>query len=572
MDPINAMNPITDKKSILNMRLFSIATEISMPGGRANGRHFFGLAGFLKHWRLIWLLGGLLLTAAAVMGQHPNWQNQDLQKDTVFGISTEKAYNLLKGKRHSPVIVAVIDGGTDTAHEDLRDVLWVNATEKPGNGIDDDHDGYVDDVHGWDFIGGKDSDVHYDNLELTRLLRDEGPHFDTMTASSVAPKDTAAFAGYQRMKAEYDKAHQHVEDIVVGIGRFKTIMNAMQAKMGKDSPALADWEAYAPEDPGQQRVREILLGQLKIGGSFGQLVREGIEEPEKHFTEELKYHYNLDYDPRYIVGDDYNNSNQRDYGNADVTGPDALHGTHVAGIIGAARGNGKGIDGVADDVRLMIIRVVPDGDERDKDIANGIRFAADHGAKVINMSFGKGYSKDKAAVDAAAKYALSKDVLLVEASGNSGMDLDDPANHNFPSRVYEDGTGVAGAWIVVGASGRNDDSNLVAGFSNYGKTTVDVFAPGVDIYSCLPGSKYGEESGTSMASPVVAGLAALLREYYPKLNASQVKDIILRSVVKPAHPVWVGGGEHKRLVTLDEISVTGGVVNAYRALELASKQ
>ncbi|HXD77755.1 MAG TPA: S8 family serine peptidase, partial [Puia sp.] len=358
------------------------------------------------------------LLPAAVLGQDTNWQHKDLQKDSVFGISTERAYGLLHGKKHKEVIVAVIDGGTDTAHEDLRDVLWVNAREKAANGMDDDHDGYIDDVHGWDFIGGKDSDVHYDNLELTRLLRDRAPRFDTMTAASASPGDTAALAEYRRMKTEYDQAHTRVANIVEGIGRFKTIMNVMLARIGKDSPTLADWQAYVPDDEGQQHVRDILVAQLKKGGSFRQLVREGIDAPLEHFSAELNYHYNMAYDPRYIVGDDYNNTGQRYYGNADVTGPDALHGTHVAGIIAAERDNGKGMDGVADDVRLMIIRVVPDGDERDKDVANGIRFAADHGARVINMSFGKGYTKDKPVVDSAVKYALSKDVLLVQAAGN----------------------------------------------------------------------------------------------------------------------------------------------------------
>jgi subtilisin family serine protease len=538
--------------------------------GRLRNKLFVKMRKF-NRLALRFFLVGLVLPVVG-WGQHINWQNQELQKDSVFGISTEKAYDLVKGKKHKPVIVAVIDGGTDTAHEDLRAVLWVNQKEKPGNGVDDDHDGYVDDVHGWDFIGGKDSDVHYDNLELTRLVREQGPRFDTMKAGLVAASDTAAYAAYQRMEAEYVEAHQRVQETVEGIGRFKSIMDSMVLKMGKDSPTVADWEAFTPEGRGQQRVRQILVEQLKGGGSFRELVKEGIDAPLNHYQEELNYHYNLGYDPRYIVGDDYNNTGQRYYGNTDVTGPDALHGTHVAGIIGAVRGNGIGMDGVADDVRLMIIRVVPDGDERDKDVANGIRFAADHGAKVVNMSFGKGYAKDKPAVDSAVKYALSKDVLLVQAAGNDARDLDDPSNHNYPSRVYADGSGVAGAYIVVGASDRKDDSTLVAEFSNYGRTSVDVFAPGVGIYSCLPGSKYGEESGTSMASPVVTGLAALIREYYPKLTAGEVKDIILRSVVKPAHSVWVGNGQHRRLVTLDQISVSGGVVNAYRALELAGKK
>jgi len=506
-----------------------------------------------------------------VQAQRTNWQNMDLQKDSVFGISTNKAYStLLQHKKSKTVVVAVIDGGVDTAHEDLRTVIWDNPKEKPANGIDDDHDGYIDDVHGWDYIGGPRGDVDHDNLEVVRLIREQKPFYDSLEkAGSIPDRYKKGYDTYQKMQAEYEKAVTNAQQTVDGISRFKSILDSMVIKMGKDSPTLADWTAYTPTSGPEQRVRMILVRNLQGGMSYSGLVNDGIIGPLKHFQDELKYHLNIEYDPRSIVGDDYNNSGQRDYGNADVTGPDALHGTHVAGIIGAVRNNALGIDGVADNVRIMVLRVVPDGDERDKDVANGIRYAADHGAKVINMSFGKGWSKDKGAVDSAVKYAVSKDVLLVHAAGNDGKDLDDPDNPNFPNQYYADSSGIADSWITVGATGYNDDSTLVASFSNYGKKSVDVFAPGVEIYSSIPGSKYTRESGTSMASPVVAGLAALIREYYPRLKAVEVKEIIMQSVVKPNHTVVIGHGEKRLVVNLSDISVSGGVVNAYQALQLA---
>jgi cell wall-associated protease len=513
----------------------------------------------------------LLALLHPVQAQKTNWQNMDLQKDTVFGISTEKAYEtILKNKKSHTVVVAVIDGGVDTAHEDLKTILWENPKEKPGNGIDDDHDGYIDDVHGWDYIGGPKGDVNHDNLEVVRLVREQKPFYDSLEKAGPIPdKNKAGYATYQKMNAEYEKALQNARQTVEGITRFKTILDSMAAKIGKDTPSLADWTAYTPATGPESRVRMVLVQNLQGGTSYSSLVNDGIIGPLKHFQDELAYHLNIDYDPRSIVGDDYNNSSQRDYGNADVTGPDALHGTHVSGIIGAVRHNGIGIDGVADNVRIMILRVVPDGDERDKDVANGIRYAADHGAKVVNMSFGKGWPKDKAAVDAAVKYALSKDVLLIHAAGNDGKDLDDPETSNYPNPYYGDSSGTADAWLTVGASGPNDDSTLVASFSNYGKKSVDVFAPGVQIYSSIPGSKYTRESGTSMACPVVVGLAALIREYYPKLKAVEVKQIIMQSVVKPSHPVVIGRGEKSQVVQLSDISVSGGIVNAYQALQLA---
>lgn len=513
----------------------------------------------------------LLAAFGPVQAQKHNWQNMDLQQDSVFGISTEKAYTtLLQHKKSHTVVVGVIDSGVDTAHEDLKAVIWDNPKEKPANGIDDDHDGYIDDVHGWDYIGGPKGDVAHDNLEVVRLVREQKPFYDSLEKLGAIPdKFKKGYDTYQKMQAEFDKAVTNAQQTVEGISRFKSILDSMAKKIGKDSPTLADWQAYTPAPGPEVRVRSILVRNLQGGMSYSELVSQGIEAPLQHYKDELQYHLNSKYDPRDIVGDDYNNSSQRDYGNADVTGPDALHGTHVSGIIGAVRHNGIGIDGIADNVRIMILRVVPDGDERDKDVANGIRYAADHGARVINMSFGKGWAKDKAAVDAAVKYALSKDVLLIHAAGNDGKDLDDPDNPNYPNPYYGDSTGTADAWITVGASGYTDDSTLVASFSNYGKKSVDVFAPGVQIYSSIPGSKYTLESGTSMACPVVVGLAALIREYYPKLKATEVKQIIMQSVVKPNHPVVIGKGDKRLTVNLSDICVTGGIVNAYQALQLA---
>jgi len=508
----------------------------------------------------------------SVRAQKANWQNLDLQQDTVFGISTEKAYTtLLKDKKPHPVIVAIIDGGVDTAHEDLKQVIWSNPKEIPGNGIDDDHDGYIDDVHGWDFIGGPKGDVEHDNLEVVRLVREQTPFYDSLKNAGAIPATyQAGYNTFLKMKEEYETGRDRIQQTVDGISRFKTILDSIVKKMGKDTPTISDWQGYTPSTGPEQRVQMIVTHQLQTGMSYSTLVGEGIEAPLKHYQDELAYHYNIAYDPRSIVGDNYNDASQRYYGNTDVTGPDALHGTHVAGIVAAVRHNGIGIDGIADDVQIMVLRVVPDGDERDKDVANGIRYAADHGAKVINMSFGKGWPKNKAAVDEAVKYAMSKDVLLIHAAGNDGKDLDDTTNGNFPNPYYADGSGVAQAWITVGASGRVDDSTLVASFSNYGKKNVDVFAPGVQIYSTITGSKYTYESGTSMASPVVTGLAALIREYYPKLKAVQVKQIIMESVVKPAHNVIVGSGPTKRTVMLSDISVSGGVVNVYQALQAAA--
>jgi subtilisin family serine protease len=508
---------------------------------------------------------GLLLNlcCTALFAQQPGWLHKDLKQDSVFGISTNKAYELLKGKKSSPVIVAVIDAGIDTAHEDLKSVLWINTKERRGNNKDDDRNRYADDINGWSFLGSAKGNVQYDNLELTRQVRLGKKRFGDSTRF---PADTNGLGRYKALLAKYNVQLNDARHLLANINKFKLIVDTIIMRTGKKEPVLADISAYEPRTLGETQIKATMMKSLKSVKNFEEFRKDIIDDQYHHAAHLVNYGLNLSFDPRELVGDDYTNVNEKYYGTPNVTGPDATHGTHVAGIVGAVRGNGIGIDGVADNVRLMVVRAVPDGDERDKDIANAIRYAVDNGARVINMSFGKSLSPDKAAVDEAVKYAMSKDVLLVHAAGNDHLNLD--IRKNFPDRRYADGSGSAAAWIEVGASGPKDNINLAAFFSNFGQTTVDVFAPGVRIYSAIPGSKYDYHDGTSMAAPVVAGLAALIREYYPKLTAVQVKDIIMRSVIKVNHKVLSGGS---KMVDFSSLCISGGIVNAYEAVKLAQQ-
>lgn len=503
------------------------------------------------------------------LAQKDNWQNLDLKTDSTFGISTEKAYTeLLKGKKAKPVVVGILDSGVDFNHEDLKTVMWKNAKEVAGNNKDDDKNGYIDDVNGWNYLGSAKGSIHHETLELTRILKRDEAKFGQADATSVPAADLPAFEAYQKMRAEYESKLAEAKSGLISIEGFKNVIDAVVAKIGKEEPVEADFEAFKPANEMEGRVKEIMLSQLKTQ-TFKEFYSEQIVKGLEYYSGQVNYNLNMDYDPRAeLQVDNYADSRERIYGNNDVIGADASHGTHVSGIVAAIRSNDLGIKGVADQAIILPVRAVPDGDERDKDVANAIRYAVDNGAKVLNMSFGKGYSWDKKVVDEAVKYAMSKDVLIIQAAGNDNKNLD--VEKSFPDRRYEGG-GVAGAYIVVGASGYQDDETLKASFSNYGKTTVDVFAPGVNINSTIPGSKYAKFNGTSMAAPVVAGLATLIRSYYPKFSAQQVKDIILKSVVKVDHNVNVKQGEETKSVPFADLSVTGGVVNAYEALKLAAE-
>lgn len=501
------------------------------------------------------------------IAQKPNWQNLDLKTDTTFGISTEKAYKeLLKGKKSTTVVVAVLDGGVDLNHEDLKRIIWINKKEVAGNGIDDDENGYIDDRNGWNFLGGKTGSIEHETLELTRLVRRDQIRFAGLTAISVPEKDKTDFEAFIQNRTKLEQELITTKSNYANISGFKNALDPVIKKIGKENPTLKDVEDFKPEGQRETAVKETLLEVLKET-DFKTFYKEEILAGVKYYSDQINYNYNVDYDPRSIVGDDPNNSKERFYGNNDIKGPDALHGSHVSGIIGADRSNSLGIMGVADNVLIMGVRNTPNGDERDKDVANAIRYAADNGAKVINMSFGKSYSWDKSIVDEAVRYAVSKDVLLVQGVGNDNKDID--VGNNFPSRKYLNGE-IASSYITVGASGFVDDETLKADFSNFGKTNVDVFAPGVKINSTTPENTYKLENGTSMAAPVVAGLAALIRSYYPKLTAVQVKDIILKSVVKINHNVTYLKGTEPVSVPFATLCVSGGIVNAYNALKLAA--
>ena len=505
----------------------------------------------------------------------PNWQNLDLKKDGVFGMSTEQAYvELLAGKPAVPVIVAVIDGGVDVNHEALKSSLWINKNEIVGNGLDDDQNGYIDDIHGWNFIGSaKGDDVQYDNLELLRLVRKLDPKYNgVLTSTKLSDSDRSEFELYRHLMSKYladlDEAQMGFAELTV----IKKVTEDLFKKVARENPTWKDFDALKRANDIEKRVLKIIKSGFDDGKDYKKISEE-ITDGFKYYTAKVEYHLNMDYDPRSIVGDNYADSKERIYGNSDVAGPDATHGTHVSGIIAASRSGSASMLGIADQAHIMAIRVVPDGDERDKDVANGIRYATDNGAKVINMSFGKGYAWDKKAVDEAVQYALSKDVLLIHAAGNDGKDTD--LESNFPNRRFVDSLatvakGLPDAWIEVGASGWKDDDDLIASFSNYGKKSVDVFAPGVKIKSTVPGSTYKEMDGTSMAAPAVAGVAALIRAYYPKLTAAQVKHAIMNSVSPVKHKLKIkGNGESKR-VSMSDICVSGGVVNTYKALQLAA--
>ena len=500
--------------------------------------------------------------AGTVIREHKaevNWQLMD-PSTGVLGVGVDRAYRqVLAGKQpRRTVVVAVIDGGIDTTHVDLRPNLWVNADETPGNNRDDDNNGYVDDVYGWNFIGGRDGrDVHYDTYEVTRLY-----------VQCRAGANAVAGVACDSIRRDFENERREAEELKERVNQiapvYEQAKQVLKQALRSDTITRERLRALGPVSPQVQQAR-MIYEQLDNAGITSEVIKETLDE----LNARLEYKLNPDYNPRPIVGDNPNDLTQRNYGNRDVTGPDASHGTHVAGIIGAVRDKDTGMQGITSAVKLMGIRAVPDGDERDKDIANAVRYAADNGAQIINMSFGKAYSPNKAVVDDAMKYAESKGVLLVHAAGNDAANLD--RTNSYPTATATGG-GRIGNWITVGASSWRGGDTIAASFSNYGRTEVDVFAPGEDITSTVPGGGVKPQSGTSMAAPVVSGLAALIMAYYPELNAADVKRVILETAMKLGdRTTIVPGSEGEQKAPFATLSATGGIVNAVSALQMAEQ-
>lgn len=507
------------------------------------------------------------------------WYHQDFASSNVYGVNTQSAYKYLesKGLKSKPVIVGVLDSGVDVEHPGLIKNMWRNVNEIPGNGIDDDGNGYIDDIYGWNFSGGKNGDIDVDNMEVTRVVKKYQPIFEgpnsTQNKANQAKMPTD-FDMYMKSKEIFTKKSVEAKQNYETYKRISDMIPVMIAMLNGQNLTPDVLVSIKPTTPEQAMAVQV-LGQISKDPSVaGKSPAEVQKFLEAQMKEALNYYepqalkqYNLDYDPRAeIVGDNYDDYSEKNYGNNHYKGPDAQHGTHVAGIIAGLPQGNEVQYGVGYKVaKIMTVRAVPNGDERDKDVANAIRYAVDNGARILNMSFGKPVSPGKGVVWDAFKYAESKGVLLVKAAGNENEDI---AEHvYFPTNFKNvtDPKPFVNNMIVVGAS-TNDNEFLRASFSNYNKKLVNVFAPGEKIYSTVPDAKYEYLQGTSMASPVVAGAAAVLLAYMPNLTPAEIIESLVKTSNKSTVNAMINSNTNNRF---DMISEAGGVIDLKKAAEYA---
>lgn len=505
-----------------------------------------------------------------------NWYNLDPKQNQIMGTSTDRAYQeLLKGKEpKKTIVVAVIDSGVDIDHEDLAGRIWTNDDEIPDNNIDDDNNGYIDDIYGWNFLGGKDgSHIHYENYEYVRIYRNHRTEYASLeNSSSLSVDKKKEYDLFKRCETVFLKKLEQYNEESQQIKRFEETYQIAGEILRNAMPVDTEFN--------EENIRKINTDDQRIASSqefYLSLYDNGFDEKDLRIwsssnADFLEKHLNLEFQPRLIAGDDPSDMTDLDYGNNDVKGPRPVHGTSVTGVIAANR-DGIGIDGIADKVKIMVLRTVPKGDERDKDIALSIRYAVDNGANIINMSFGKQFSPYKEFIDEAVAYAEQKNVLLIHAAGNSASNNDLVAT--YPNGLYSNGKDIP-HWMTVGSNNHLKEAELVSSFSNFGRKSVDIFAPGEEMISLNVDDRYEISSGTSLAAPIVSGVAALVWSHYPNLSALDLKEVLMKSATKVKRPKVVipTNSEivNSSLTKFKLLSVSGGIVNTYNALLLAEKK
>ncbi|HZI00962.1 MAG TPA: S8 family serine peptidase, partial [Flavisolibacter sp.] len=517
----------------------------------------------------------ITLFAQQTRTKKEGWHLLDQKTDNYRGISLKQAYELLKNRKSTTVVVAVIDSGIDTLHEDLKPVLWRNPKEIPGNGIDDDGNGYTDDVYGWNFCGSKEGEnLHRNAHEISRVYHGWKEMFAGKKERDIPANQQFLYKQWLKAAAlienDAEEAQKGLPDIEPFLNALENSSKIINARLGTQDFTEANVKPLAKDKEEMVMKSAGLWLQLFSRSEDKNLkntaIIKEVSDYRDQLTNKLKRKTEAPEDTRgQLTKDNYTDINDRSYGNNNLKAHSGDHGTLVAGTIAAVRNNGIGVDGIADNVRIMAIRAVPGGDEHDKDVALAIRYAVDNGAKIINMSFGKPVSPYKQMVDDAVRYAQTKGVLLVHGSGNDGKDITEDVF--YPNPVLLDGS-KATNFITVGASGDESTGAIAAPFSNYSKKTVDIFAPGMYIYATATDNRYVGADGTRLASPVVAGVAALLKSYFPELTPEQIIHILITSGTTEQNAVIIPGKE-KTKAAFSSLSSSGKIVNAYNAVKLA---
>lgn len=503
--------------------------------------------------------------------KHINWWMKE-KNDSLASSDILKLFNRLSPRLKTTkqkVVIAVLDADVDIYHKRFKDFLWLNKYETAKDSLDNDNNGYIDDLHGWNFLGTKKdgSSLEFTLIEETRILR----KFSKEEITQLYKEGSILFS-YDSVKKSYDNIKK---SLIEKISPYKA------AEAGYVFCMDTLRKTFQHKKLNLEIINTLQSKDTIVMQPCINYVKQMYEDdyPFDEFTEYLNYNrkalktcLNLNYDNRVLVGDDIYDICDSQYGSpifSTIT-PKMEHGTEVSGVIINALTSIQDNYKISLPIKIMPSCITGNGDPTDKDTALAIRYAVDNGAKVINLSQTKSFSINKKFVDKALKYAEKKDVLIVKSAGNEGLNLDEVLR--FPNDNNKKGEEFIDNMIVVSGSTKFTNKNIFDSDYNYGKKNVDVFAPGIDISTFSPSNNYTESSGTSYSAPIVATIAALLRSYFPNLSAKQVKQILMDSGTSynVNIPFKQKDGSEK-MIPFSELSKSGKVVNAYNAFIMAEK-
>lgn len=532
-----------------------------------------------------------------------DWFNCSFDKDGIYGAEVNKAYDFLKDKKiKKRPVVAIIGTGLDIEHEDLKDAIWKNPKEKKINGKDNDKNGYIDDIHGWNFLGGKDGTVMEKTMEegdreFIRLFDKgygkyfyDGENFYQMINDKKtkvpAPDNMNEYRYYvNRVLSESRIAGSYggyqLSYLIRDYGKHFDRM--MRAKYPNQELTQKEFGiCYDPKAAKRDSLSEVAFMIYIMGFTVSQtdswdVVHNAIKSGDqitmaKEEYEKAMQQYGND-GRKEIVGDNYLDLNDYKYGNNVLLTSDAFAGTMLGGIIAANRENDWGMNGIMDKAELMTLRVkANEGEPYLKDVVLAIRYAVDNHADIIMLPQQATLYPDnqKKWVDEALKYAESKGVLVVVPTREYSVDM---AKMEFYPNRWMTGEKELTNLMIVASSDKNGNPSMS---SNYGAKEVDLFAPGTDVYSSYTGDTYQKASGAGLAAAATVGVAALIKAYYPELSGSQIRNLLIKSVTSRADAEVEKGIRVKDRVTQDlflfgDLCLSKGILNAYNAVIAADK-
>mgnify|MGYP000162688740 FL=1 len=528
-----------------------------------------------------------------------DWYNCSFDKDGVYGCEVNKAYDFLKDRKiKKRPIVALIGTGIDVEHEDIKQAIWVNPKEK-ADGKDNDKNGLVDDINGWNFLGGKDGQVMEATMregdrEFLRLKDKYADYiFDGKNYNKVIDGKLTKVADPENIE-EYNYYRNQVlpESPMAGTYSGWQLTDVLKAYADKFDQMMkerfpgkelteADFSiCYDPKAP-RDSLSEVSFMMCAMG--FGvyktdkwETVYSGIKSGAQIEQAKAEYERKVGQfgaDGRKdIIGDNYLDINDNKYGNNVLLTADAAIGTMEAGIIVAKRENGLGGNGIMDQAEIMTLRVAANGEPYLKDIALAIRYAVDHQADIIMLPVQNTlYPEDqKKWISEALEYAESKGVFCVTPAWEGAQDL--AVETYYPNR-WMTGKKELTNLMVVCSSDKNGNPSMN---SNYGAKEVDLYAPGMEIYSTYTGDTYQSGTGLGLAAATTVGVAALIKAYYPHLTGTQIRNILLETVTsrKDAEVekgIVVDGKPTQDLFLFGDLCLSGGIINAYQAVVAADK-